>query len=259
MKLPLPDVLELCQAAGFDFVVVDLEHSTLTEAEAIALVRHADLLGLPALVRIPTVDVALINRLLENGAVGVQLSTLQTVAQNLALRSATRFAPAGTRSVSLVNRVAGYGTKDLTDFLDAERDSPPLLVGQIESPMAEPLAEVIAGLDVAFVGSTDLAVSLGFRLGDAALVRTVEGIRRATAEAGAAFGGWAPSPAVAHDAGLSTASYLVTGSDLQILGAGLRETAASRSLVAPAPPIPWSSAAQPITTPGAGTNPEVTP
>src|SRR5581483_7919663 len=41
VKLPSLDVIELCEAAGFDFVVVDLEHSTLTESDAITLVRHA--------------------------------------------------------------------------------------------------------------------------------------------------------------------------------------------------------------------------
>jgi 4-hydroxy-2-oxoheptanedioate aldolase len=53
VKLGTPDVLELVAAAGFDLAVVDLEHSTLTEADAIALVRHADVCGLAALVRVP--------------------------------------------------------------------------------------------------------------------------------------------------------------------------------------------------------------
>jgi 4-hydroxy-2-oxoheptanedioate aldolase len=220
VKLAAADVLELCQAAGFDFVVVDLEHSTLTEAEVIALVRHADLLGLPALVRIPAVDAALINRLLENGATGIQLSMLQTAAQTAALIAATRFAPAGSRSISLANRVAGYGRTPLPDFLEAERLCPPVLVGQIESQVAEPLSEVLAGLDVAFVGTTDLAVGLGTIPGDPALAPVLADIAQAAAATGAVFGGWAPTRAAA--AGLTQAGYLVVGSDLQTLATGLR-------------------------------------
>lgn len=87
-------MVELAAAAGFAFVVVDLEHSTLTERDAVGLVRHADLCGLPALVRVPEVDAAAVNRLLEAGAVGVQLSMLTRVAQTEALVAATRFAPA---------------------------------------------------------------------------------------------------------------------------------------------------------------------
>ena len=221
VKLAAVDVLELCR--GFDFVVVDLEHSTLTEAEAIALVRHADLLGLPALVRIPAVDAALINRLLENGATGIQLSMLQTAAQTAALIAATRFAPGGTRSISLANRVAGYGRTALPDFLEAERLGPPVLVGQIETPVAEPLAEVLAGLDVAFVGTTDLAVSLGSAPGDAALADVIDAVRQAARTAGAGFGGWAPSRAQAGE--LGPVDYLMVGSDLQILATGLRAAA----------------------------------
>ncbi len=46
VKLPAPDVVELCGLAYCDFVVVDLEHSVLTEADAIGLVRHAERCGL---------------------------------------------------------------------------------------------------------------------------------------------------------------------------------------------------------------------
>jgi 2-keto-3-deoxy-L-rhamnonate aldolase RhmA len=75
VKLPAVDVVEMCALAGFDFVVVDLEHSALSEQDAIGLVRHADVCGLPALVRVPAVDAPAVNRLLENGATGIQLST----------------------------------------------------------------------------------------------------------------------------------------------------------------------------------------
>lgn len=219
IKLPVPDVLDLCQDAGFDFVVVDLEHSGLSEAEALALVRHAEVLGLPALARIPAVDAGLVNRLLEHGAAGIQLSMLQSRAQAEALIAATRFAPTGARSVSLANRAAGHGRIPLAELLAAEQDQPPLLVGQIESAVAEPLAELLAGLDVAFVGTTDLAVSLGMP-SEEALLAAVADVRRAVETAGVSFGGWAATPSAT--AGLASAQYLVTGSDLQILATGLR-------------------------------------
>jgi len=225
VKLPTPDVLELAAAAGFDFVVVDLEHSTLTEPDAIALVRHADACGIAALVRIPQVDAPQIARLLENGAVGIQLSMLRTPAQATALRDAARFAPVGGRSVSLANRVASFGASGLDGFLQAEADSPPVLVGQIETAIAEPWPDVVAGLDVVFVGSTDLAVNLGYPAGDPRLHSAVDAVRLAAAEAGAAFGGWSPTLVAAPSHGLAGAGYLVVGSDLQILTAGLRAAA----------------------------------
>lgn len=219
IKLGSCDVVELAVAAGLDFVVVDMEHSTLDERDAVALVRTADLAGLPALVRLSSVQPGLIARLLENGAAGIQLSTLRSAAQLRRLRDACRFAPDGERSISLANRVAGFGASALADFLDQESAAPPLLVGQIETLVAEPLAEVLRGLDVAFVGTTDLSVSLGL-LGPETLARAVESIREGAASAGVAFGGWAATTAEA--AALAPTGYVVVGSDLQLLATGLR-------------------------------------
>jgi 4-hydroxy-2-oxoheptanedioate aldolase len=225
VKLATPDSVELAALAGLDFVVVDLEHSTLGEGEAIALVRHADAIGIPALVRLPSVDPPAIARLLENGAAGIQLSMLRTAEQNRALRAAARFPPEGERSVSLANRVAGFGASGLAGLLGAEAASPPLLVGQIETGLHEPLPEVLGGLDVAFVGSTDLAVSLGRRPGDEVLRTAIAAIGAAATAVGAAFGGWSPISAAAAEHGLAGAGYLIVGSDLQMLAAGLRAAA----------------------------------
>ncbi|CAM5547952.1 HpcH/HpaI aldolase family protein [Streptomyces aurantiogriseus] len=225
VKLASPDVVELAAAAGFAFVVVDLEHSTLTEQNAVDLVRHADACGLPALVRVPEVDAAAVNRLLEAGAAGIQLSMLTRVAQAEALVAATRFAPGGHRSVSLANRAARFGAAPLTGFLSREQNDPPVLVGQIETTHTDPLPDLIASLDVCFVGSTDLAVDLGLPADPAVLRAAVDRVRDAARSTAVAFGGWAAVRDAAADLGLGDADYLVVGSDLQMLAAGLRAAA----------------------------------
>src|ERR1700685_1063597 len=77
IKLPVLESVDLAASAGFDFVAIDLEHSQIGFEDASALVRHAFSMRLPALVRIPEVDAPLINKLLEVGAAGVQLSSLR--------------------------------------------------------------------------------------------------------------------------------------------------------------------------------------
>src|ERR671937_571785 len=96
IKLAALESIEIA-AAELDFAVVDLEHSQLSEGEARRLVRHAHALGFPAVVRIPELDRGLVNRLLEAGAAGIQLSTVRRAAEVSELRAATRYAPAGTR------------------------------------------------------------------------------------------------------------------------------------------------------------------
>ncbi|MGY1741354.1 MULTISPECIES: aldolase/citrate lyase family protein [unclassified Blastococcus] len=234
VKLPCPDVLELVASAGFDLVVVDLEHSSLGEHEAFTLLRYADALGLPALVRLARVDPPLVNRVLEAGAVGIQLSMLTSVAQREQLQDAVAYGPAGRRSVSLAHTGAGFGSVGLGDYLAAERADPPLLVGQIESRTTDPLEQLVAGLDVAFVGTTDLTVALGLDPADATGIRAeVDAVAAAARAAGVAFGGWAPRPDAAEGLGLGPAGYLVVGSDLQFLGAALRSAAPSREPSSP--------------------------
>ncbi|SHM90992.1 aldolase/citrate lyase family protein [Cryptosporangium aurantiacum] len=220
VKLAGDEPIDLAKAAGADFVVVDLEHSQLSEEQARRAVSRATAIGLPALVRIPTVDSGLINRLLEAGAAGIQLSTLRSAAQTRALTTATRYAPDGTRSISLAHPGAGYSGVPLADYLATEREEPPLLVGQIETATTDdPLPDVVRGLDVVFLGVTDLAVSIG--LGDTAAFE--ERVREVRA-AGPLTGSWCATPEAATTAEAAGDRYVVIGSDLQFLAAALRKT-----------------------------------
>lgn len=226
LKLPSSEVVELAHLAGFDFVVVDREHSQLSAGDARCLVRVAALRGLPALVRLPEVDPGEINRLLEAGAAGVQLSTVRSTAEVAALVAATRYPPHGRRSVSLAHPAAGYGVQPLTAYLEASRAAAPVLVGQIETATTEdPVDAIAAGLDVLFVGPTDLAVDLGAagRLDDRVEQR-IDDIADAAGRSGVVLGGWVSSPATLASMVARGGRYVVTSSDIQLLGASLAQT-----------------------------------
>jgi 4-hydroxy-2-oxoheptanedioate aldolase len=210
VKLPSDEVIDVLAAAGFDFVMVDLEHSQLAEGEALRLIRHGHAIGLPCVARIAKVNSRLINRLLEAGATGVQLSTLRTVTQVDELVAACRYPPHGRRSMSLNHPVAGYGAMTLQQAVDHE---PPLLVGQIETATTDdPVADIAAaGLDVLFAGTVDVAVDLGFDT-ERVAVRIKE-IAEAAANAELAFGAYGPSSAALPD----DATYAVLSADLAML------------------------------------------
>jgi len=187
IKLAALEVIEIV-ATRLDFAVVDLEHSQLTEADCLRLVRHAYVLGFPALVRIPEVDRGLVNRLLEAGAAGIQLSTVSRAADISALRAAARYAPNGNRSISLSHPLAGYGAIELDDYV--RNEAAPLLVAQIETVTTDDsLADILAaGPDVAFVGVTDITVDAGL---DRDLARArVDEVLAAATRAGVVTGGF---------------------------------------------------------------------
>jgi 2-keto-3-deoxy-L-rhamnonate aldolase RhmA len=211
LKLPSTEIVDLVHASPLDFAVVDLEHSQLSESQARALVRHGAAVGLPVLVRLPELDKGLVNRLLEAGAAGIQLSTVRRVEQIAGLRSATAHAPAGTRSVSLAHPQAGYGGTPLAEYLAAV--GKPLVVAQIETAETDdPLdALMAAGPDVAFIGTTDLSVDLGL---DASRVRArVKEIAEAAAAAGVALGAFALDD--------ERVGYRLVNSDLALLRAAV--------------------------------------
>lgn len=213
IKLGALEIVELARAAGFDFAVADLEHSQLSEEAARRLVRHAHALGFPVLVRIPEIERGTVNRLLEAGAAGIQLSTVRRASQVHELRALTRYPPVGTRSISLAHPIAQHGEIPLETYLAQQQAEPPLLVAQIETATTEdPLDDILAaGPDVAFVGTLDLRVDLG---GDEARLRArIEEISAATFAAGVVLGGFGlKDPRV---------RYLITASDLAILGGAL--------------------------------------
>jgi 4-hydroxy-2-oxoheptanedioate aldolase len=217
LKLPALESVDLVAASPLDFVVVDLEHSQLSEGDALRLVRHAHALGLRALVRIPTVDRGLVNRLLEAGAAGLQLSTVTSATQVKMLRHAMRYAPEGVRSISLAHPLAGYGGAALPDYLARCRAAPPLLVAQIETATTDdPLPDILrAGADVAFIGTMDLSVDLGLDA-DRTQARIAE-IADAAASTGVTLGAFGlDDPRVEYD---------IVGSDVALLRTAIQRAA----------------------------------
>jgi 4-hydroxy-2-oxoheptanedioate aldolase len=187
VKLPALESIDIC-AQSLDFCVVDYEHSQLSEAAVLRLVRHAAALEFAAVVRIPEVDRGLVNRLLEAGASGIQLSSVRRVEEVRALASATVYAPGGSRSISLAHPQARYGAVPLRDYLAAAES--PLLVIQLETRETDdpPVELCSAGADVAFLGLTDLLVDCDLEEGVASV--RAEALAAAAAEAGIVLGGF---------------------------------------------------------------------
>ncbi|HEU5348166.1 MAG TPA: aldolase/citrate lyase family protein [Ktedonobacterales bacterium] len=223
VKLPAAELLDIVAGVGMDFALIDLEHSQLSEADARALARYAFALGLPAIVRIPEVDRGAINRLLEAGASGIQLSTVRRVSEAQALVRATRYAPEGRRSISLAHPVAGYGARSIAAYLDAQREASPLLVGQIETATTDDSLGAIcaAGLDAAFVGVADLSVDMGLpgQYQDERLQARVAEVAAAARAAHIAHGLYANAPQEAMNAFHAGSQYVALSSDLTLLRA----------------------------------------
>ena len=218
LKLPRREVVEIVAGAGFDFAICDLEHAQLTEAEAREVILAGAACGLPIVVRVASLDPGLVNRLLEAGAAGIQAPRMRNRADVEALRAACLYPPDGARSVSLQQPAAGYGAVPLRHHLVAANRRV-LLVGQLETAdLEEPLDGWLGGLDVAFVGSVDLRVAVGFD--EALFAARLAAIEEAATRAGVVLGIFAAGPEEAAAAEGRGHRFLAVGGDLTMLRQG---------------------------------------
>ncbi len=157
-----PAIAEILARTGFDWLVIDLEHSTVSLDQAGELIRTIDLCGVASLVRLTSNDPNLIKRMMDAGALGIVVPMVNSAADAMAAVRATRYPPAGTRGVGL-GRAQGYGTR-FQEYL-AWQKTEPLVIVQIEHIDAvNAIDEVLTvdGVDGYIVGPYDLSCSMGF-------------------------------------------------------------------------------------------------
>jgi 4-hydroxy-2-oxoheptanedioate aldolase len=162
LDLASPLSAELCARAGYDWLIIDLEHGGATEADLIGLLNAVDVGGSTALVRPQSGERLRIGRALDLGATGIMVPRLDSAAEAHEAVTFLRYPPAGVRGVALRTRGAGLGAVGHADV--PTLNDRILGIVQIESPGALGEADAIAatdGVDVLFVGPADLTHSLG--------------------------------------------------------------------------------------------------
>lgn len=157
IELPTPRTVRAIALAGFDFVVIDLEHSPFGFSEIPALVAEANATGLVALIRPWTIEPGLIGKLLDSGAHGILAPKVDSVSAAELLVRSCRYLRGGERGVCPV--ITYEALEDPQQTID--RDT--LVFAQIEGRDGLNAVGSIAGvpgLDGLFVGPYDLSQSL---------------------------------------------------------------------------------------------------
>ena len=156
-----PAIAEILTKAGFDWLVVDLEHSTISIEQAGDLIRIIDLSGTTPLVRLTSNDSNQIKRVMDAGAHGIVVPMVNSKEDATNAVAATRYSPQGIRGVGLA-RAQSYGA-GFQDYFEWQKNGPIVIV-QIEHQSAlENLEEIfsVSGVDGYIIGPYDLSCSLG--------------------------------------------------------------------------------------------------
>lgn len=164
LNINAPRLVELCGYTGYDFVIFDAEHGPADYEVVEGLVRAAELTGITPLVRIAQNVPQVILRYLDMGCVGAQIPMVNTKADAEAVVKACKYPPAGIRGLAGV-RPAAYGVMGPMPEYVKKANEEMLVIVQVETMQAVGnVQEILAvpGIDVVFIGPTDLASSMGY-------------------------------------------------------------------------------------------------
>jgi len=160
-SLPSESIAEIFANAGYEWVVVDLEHSSINIHQAEKLIRVINLAGSKPFVRLSSHDASEIKRVLDAGAKGILAPMVETLNQIEQVISACHYPPSGTRGMGLA-RAQGYGESSAKKNYISKQVNEIEIYAQIESRKGlnnckEIFSQNINGY---FIGPYDLSASL---------------------------------------------------------------------------------------------------
>ncbi len=223
-----PIIAEAMGHAGYDWMLVDMEHSPLDLPHTTAILQA--LAGTPTevVLRVPWNDPVMVKRVMDAGARSIMFPFIQSVEEARAAIAATRYPPQGTRGVAAMHRASRFGTAP--DYLGSANDQVAVIL-QLETPEAVALMPKIAeldGVDAVFIGPGDLSASMGLlgQIGHKDVRAALAAAAAQARELGIACGIVGGDPATVRGYLEMGFSYVAIASDLALLMKSAREAAA---------------------------------
>ena len=180
-----PSIAEIMASAGFDWLVLDMEHSVLELSEVQAIIQVLDAKQCPAIVRLTSNHPDQIKRVMDAGATGIMVPMIKSAADAEAAVAGVYYPPRGQRGVGLA-RAQGYGVsfQAYRQWLE-ENAVIVVMIEHVDAVKAIDQILAVPGIDAYIIGPYDLSGSMG-RPGDlnhpdvqAAIAQVLEAGRRA--------------------------------------------------------------------------------
>jgi 2-keto-3-deoxy-L-rhamnonate aldolase RhmA len=221
------DIATVAKTCGFDWLFIDMEHSSMDVDLASQLAMASLGAGITPLVRVPGHEHYHASRLLDNGAQGIVAPHVDTVEEARRIAGACRYPPLGHRSVAGAQPQLGFRNVpvgEATRLVNADT----LVVVMLETPKAIGNADAIAqvdGVDVLLIGTNDLCAELGIS-GQFTDPRVEDAYKKVIAACGKhgkypGMGGVYEPKLMEKFIGLGM-RFILSGSDLSFMMAGAR-------------------------------------
>ena len=192
--IPSVSVMNIIASAGFDFVVIDLEHGPTSFETAGKMIMAAQLEGVSAIVRLGQINEEHILKSLDIGADGVLTAHVESAADAREAVALAKYHPVGKRGFSPFTRAGHYSGRDITKH--ALRQNEETLTGVILEGKKgiENIDAVLetGHLDLVYIGAYDLSQALGMpgQVGHPEIRKNMERCIRKIRDAGIAAGGY---------------------------------------------------------------------
>lgn len=161
--VPHTSITEMIALAGFDFQIIDMEHTELSFSKAIQLILAAEANRMNSIIRVPKLDSSYVLRALDVGAHGVQIPHISTKEDAKQAVSYAKYHPLGERGLAPNSRVGGFSYKNRESHA-TEQNEQSLVVLNVEGTTGidnlQGILEV-DGFDVIFLGPYDISQAVG--------------------------------------------------------------------------------------------------
>ena len=164
VMIPSPQIVEMVAAAGFDWVLLDCEHGTLTLESVELMAMAAEASGITAIARPVSRSAEHILQVLDRGVMGVQVPHVNTAADAREVLAAVKYHPVGKRGLAAGTRSAVYDSiGTLADYVKAANESTLIAIQLEDKEAIDNIDELlkVEGIDVFFIGPSDLSQSMG--------------------------------------------------------------------------------------------------
>ncbi|WP_445487493.1 HpcH/HpaI aldolase family protein [Niallia sp. 03133] len=187
-----PAVVEMLGYTGYDFAIIDMEHTTMDFSLVEHMIRAAKCVHVSSVVRTPQNDYGAMLRVLDAGADAIMVPHLTTKEQAERTVGTAKYRPIGFRGLDGSSRSAQYGTTPFLEHIERQNKQV-TVIGMIEDAIAiSNINEIVrvAGLDLLFIGPADLASSLGYQeqFDHPVVMEAIEEIIKVTRHAGLGIG-----------------------------------------------------------------------
>jgi 2-keto-3-deoxy-L-rhamnonate aldolase RhmA len=157
------DIAKMMRASGFDWLFLDLEHSTMSLDTAGQISVAALDAGIAPIVRVPMMQLTMATRALDGGALGIVMPHVDTAEEARAVADALRYPPVGHRSIAGGLPQLDFRTPPVSEVVRVLNEAT-LVVVMLETPKAIENVDAIAavpGIDVLLIGTSDLSLEMG--------------------------------------------------------------------------------------------------